>query len=91
MAHVASRQLHTRFWIEASLGSLSALLFAVTLAWPTWIELVLRVDPDFGSGKLEWAIALLTSVLALSGFALAGREWSKARAAVAHAQDGADR
>lgn len=81
MAKVAKPQLHRRFWIEAGLGSLSALLFVLTLAWPTWIELTLRVDPDFGSGKLEWAIALATSVLAIAAFALARIEWSRAHAA----------
>lgn len=81
MARVVDRQLHKRFWVEASLGSLSALLFVVTLAWPQWIELVLHVDPDFGSGKLEWAIAMLMSVLAVASFALARIEWSRARAA----------
>lgn len=78
MARVVDRQLHKRFWVEASLGSLSALLFVVTLAWPAWIELVLHVDPDFGSGKLEWAIAALTSIVSLTCLALARREWFQA-------------
>jgi len=26
----------------------------LTLAWPNWIEIIFRVDPDGGNGALEW-------------------------------------
>lgn len=83
MTRVVDRQLNKRFWLEASLGSLSALLFVVTLAWPAWIELALHVDPDFGSGKFEWAIAALTSIVSLTCLALARREWFRSSARLA--------
>lgn len=42
---------------EVVLAALSGVLAAVTFVWPDWIELVFRVDPDGGSGWLEWAVA----------------------------------
>ena len=45
------------FWLKAGLSALSGVLFIVTLAWRDWIELVFHVDPDGGSGLLEWVIA----------------------------------
>ena len=68
-----------RFWVEAGLGVLTAVLAAVTSIWPQWIELVFHVDPDLGSGSLEWAIvpAALVATFVVSAFA--GFEWRRAR------------
>jgi hypothetical protein len=46
----------TTFWIESMLAAAGGLLSVVTLIWRDWIELVFRVDPDRGSGTLEWSI-----------------------------------
>jgi apolipoprotein N-acyltransferase len=56
---------NTRFWIESVLAVASLAMFVLTLAWPNWIERVFRVDPDRGSGALEWAIVLGLLALAL--------------------------
>lgn len=80
MTRDAKIQFHGRFWVEAVLGGLSALLFVITLAFPGWVELAFHLDPDAGTGSLEWAIAALTSVSALACFALARRTWFAARA-----------
>jgi hypothetical protein len=39
----------TRFWLDS-------LLCVITLICRDWIELVFHVDPDHGSGALEWSV-----------------------------------
>ena len=66
-----------RFWVEAGLAALAAILVVVTLIWREWIEAIFKVDPDGGDGSLEWAIvaALLATSLTLS--LLARVEWRR--------------
>jgi hypothetical protein len=66
-----------RFWFEAGLGAMSAILFALTLMVPDWIEAVLRVDPDQHSGSLEWAIVAVLAVTTVLSSLLARREWRR--------------
>jgi hypothetical protein len=56
------------FAIEVVVALLSGGLSLLTLVWRDWIEIVLHVDPDGGSGQAEWFIAggLLAVALALS-------------------------
>jgi hypothetical protein len=73
--------MRLRFWIEVGLAAASALLLVVTLITREWIELVFGVDPDNGSGSLEWLIVALTAATTIA-FAVAARlEWRHARAA----------
>jgi hypothetical protein len=53
-------------------------LLVLTLVWNDWVELVFHVDPDAGSGALEWSIiiGLLCAALALA--ALVRVEWRRA-------------
>lgn len=60
----------------------AAALAVVTMVDAEWIEAVFGVDPDGGSGALEWGLALGLG-LAAAASALVSR-WSR-RAAVAHA------
>lgn len=69
-----SQRLRTRFWIEAGLGVLSGLLLLLTLITREWIELLFGVDPDGGSGALEWLIVACLVVLTLVFGALARHE-----------------
>lgn len=61
-----------RFLAETALAVTSAVFLLLTLLWKDWIELVLRVDPDRGSGSLEWSIAGVSLLLAL-GFGARAR------------------
>ena len=62
---------------ESALACLSALLAVTTLLWRDWIELVFRVDPDRGSGVLEWAVVGACVAMSVAFAALARREASK--------------
>ncbi len=55
-----------RCWTEIAFGAGCVALLALTVAWPDWIEGVFGVDPDAGSGALEWGLV----VLAACAFAL---------------------
>ena len=75
------KSIRLRFWVELGLATVTATLFVITLLWRDWIEIVFRVDPDNGSGALEWLIvgALLAVTVAL--FVMARLEWRRARTA----------
>jgi hypothetical protein len=49
--------------IQAMLAACSAVLAVLAAVWPQWIE-ALGVDPDQGSGFLEWAIPVALAVIA---------------------------
>jgi hypothetical protein len=75
--------LRRRFWPELSLGFVTALLTVVTLVRRDWIEALFRVDPDQGSGSLEWVIVAGLAVVTVALFALATYEWRRFRLAAA--------
>ena len=50
-------------------------LFVLTAARPDWIEATLGVNPDAGSGALEWLLAGAFLAVALVSVALALRSW----------------
>ena len=65
----------TKLWTESLLSAASGLLCVVTLIWRDWIELVFHVDPDRGSGALEWSIvAGLLALCVVSATAAIGPE-----------------
>ena len=76
-------KLRTRFWIEIGLTILSGFLFTLTFFQKEWIEVVFRIDPDQGSGALEWfiVVGLLTMTIAFA--LLAHSEWRRRREATA--------
>ncbi|WP_405358730.1 ABC transporter permease [Kitasatospora sp. NBC_00085] len=73
------------FWLEIALGSLSGLLFLVTLVWPDWIELLLGLDPDAGSGAAEWLIVATTATVTVACAVGARTEWRRTHPAAARA------
>jgi hypothetical protein len=74
------QQLRPLFWIEALLALGNAILLVMTLVWKDWIEIVFRVDPDAGSGVVEWAILGVTLLLSVVFLALARAEWRRSSA-----------
>ena len=78
------RRLRLRWWIEAALFIVALGLFVLTLAWPEWIEEVFGVEPDGGSGALEWLIAIAFLVVAVA-FAWDGRRTHRRWRALASA------
>ncbi len=71
------REFGPLFWVEALLALGNAILLVMTLLWKDWIEIVFDVDPDAGSGALEWAIVGVTLLLTIVFLFLARAEWRK--------------
>src|SRR5262249_47057963 len=55
-----------RVLVRLALAAPSAALLVVTLVWHDWIEIAFRIDPDHGSGWLEWAIVAAAFALMLT-------------------------
>jgi hypothetical protein len=69
--------------MELALAIASAILLIATVFWKDWIEIVFGVDPDAGSGALEWTIVGITLCLTVSFVMLARAEWRRASLAAA--------
>jgi hypothetical protein len=72
-----NRSVRVRFWVEATLATLTGVLFVVTMVSREWIEAIFGVDPDGSDGSLEVAVLaiLLVATGAFSVFARA--EWRR--------------
>jgi hypothetical protein len=71
------RTARIRFWIEVALAVFAAGLAVLTLITREWIELLFGIDPDKGSGALEWALVIALFV-ASAALALIAR-WDRKR------------
>ena len=67
--------VRARFWIELVCAVAGAALFVLTLISREWIEFLFGVDPDGGSGSLEFAIAFGLLFVSVLSALLARREW----------------
>ena len=77
----------TALYVEFGVALLLGCMAVVTLVWRDWIELVFGVDPDGGSGTLEWAIVVALAVASLSFAGLARKDWREFAAEVSVASD----
>ena len=75
--------LRRRFWVETGLAGAGALLLVVTVIWRDWLEIVYGVDPDGGSGAMEWLIVVIAAAGSTLFSALARVEWRRWRTAEA--------
>jgi hypothetical protein len=69
MTKVSRRRLK----IEVLLAAAATTLAVVTIFWKDWIEVLFRVDPDRGSGLLEWLVVGV--LLAVAAFSVLAARW----------------
>lgn len=74
----AGSGLRRRFYVESGMSAASLILLILTLVNNEWIEAVFGVDPDEGSGSLEWLITAVLIVVTLAGAIFARLEWRRA-------------
>jgi len=74
------RKARVRFWIEVILAAVTAALLLLTLISREWIEEVFGVEPDAGSGALEWAIVVALALATVAFSLLARAEWKRGAA-----------
>ena len=60
--------------IEIVLSALLGALTVLTAVWPDWIEGLLGVDPDGGTGTVEWLIVAALAVATVVVAVLARRD-----------------
>jgi hypothetical protein len=77
----SARRLATTVRLEAFLAVAFGILAVVTALWPTWIESITGLDPDAGSGSLEWGIVAVFAVVALGATAIARHDYRSLKAA----------
>jgi hypothetical protein len=58
--------------LDALLAALASIGLLITLVWPDWIEQLSGLDPDGGSGAVEWGVV---AVLAVMGLVFGLRAW----------------
>jgi hypothetical protein len=75
--------LRRRFWPEAGLSVITALLFLLTLVKRDWIEALFGIDPDSHNGSVEFMIVGGLLVVAIALVSLASYEWRRAASTVA--------
>jgi hypothetical protein len=71
-----------RFWLETGMATITGILFAITLVWRDWIEIVFGVEPDGGNGSLEWLIVGALLVVTITLFLQARYEWRRAQSTI---------
>jgi uncharacterized membrane protein len=70
-------RLRRRLRIEVVLAIISAALCILTLVTPEWIEALTGLEPDSGSGALEWVVAGVFLVAAVVSAVLARRDYRR--------------
>ncbi len=63
-----------RMVIEYVLAAVFVVLAVITVTTPQWIEAIFGIDPDRGSGALEWLIVAFFGLLAVVAAGLGTRD-----------------
>src|SRR5437773_10449803 len=63
-----------RFWLELSSAAMSVVTLVLAIVWRDWIETVLGINPDGGSGSLEWLVVGSIVASGIVWWALARRD-----------------
>jgi len=71
------KRLRRRLRIEVVLAVISATLCVLTLVFPEWIEELTGLEPDAGSGALEWIIAGVFLIAAVVSGVLARLDYRR--------------
>lgn len=71
------REPRRRFGVEVGLAVVSATLFAITLLWHDWIEIVFGIDPDEGNGLVEVFVSASFLALTLLFAVFSRMEWRR--------------
>jgi hypothetical protein len=66
-----------RFWILATLTTLTGVLALITPIFPDWIEFISGWDPDQHDGSVEAMIVIGLFVVTATLFGLALAEWRR--------------
>jgi hypothetical protein len=69
--------------IELGMAAVFAVLTAVTLVWPTWIESLIGLAPDRGSGEAEWWVVVAFGLATIGLGLLGGRDYVRVTRATA--------
>lgn len=73
-----------RFWLEVGSAFVTGLLAAITIVRRDWVELILGVEPDHGSGLFEVAVTVVVASAALLLAVTARTEWRGRRTSTAN-------
>lgn len=65
-------RLPAMVWVELVAGLISAVLLALALLSPHWMELFVGLSPDAGDGSAEYGVTLSCASVFVLIFALAG-------------------
>jgi hypothetical protein len=71
--------LRVRFWVEAGLAALCALLAILTLFTRDWIEALTGFDPDNHNGSFEWMIVAALALVCILLSIAARADWRRLR------------
>jgi hypothetical protein len=70
-------RIRRRLRIEVVLAAVSTMLGVLTLVSLQWIEELTGLEPDAGSGALEWAVTGVFLVAAVASAMLARRDYRR--------------
>jgi len=63
--------------VESLLALLSGIALISTSLWPQWIEELVGLEPDKGSGETEWGLAVALTVATVVFIVRAGLAWRR--------------